>query len=181
MQYKTLIINPDNWAIGQHDIKDVMLWAIRDRPWYHIRTYAIEQDLTFPVQLKTKSWTSVDINDSSIPPGDVSRDAALIFHRMAIFKELYHRLAISQENLGLSNNTTLMVQLHEYLISQGLVRGEAKPDAAVQYENKMRLLQDLNNIQETVITEVLAARTIDEDFKQAKYTMERLFFTNILL
>lgn len=180
MQYKTLIVNPDNWALGQHDIKDVMLWAIRDRPWYHVRTFAIEQDLTFPVQLKTKSWTSVDINDASVPPADVTRDAAVLFHRMNFFKELYHRLSISQENLGLSNNTTLMVQLHEYLISQGLVRGEAKADAAVQYENKMRLLQDLNNIQETVITEVLAARTI-EDFKQAKTTMERLFFTNILL
>jgi hypothetical protein len=66
------------------------------------------------------------------------------------------------------------------LISQGLVRGEAKADAVVHYENKMRLLQDLNNIQETVITEVLASTTI-EDFKRAKTTMERLFFTNILL
>jgi hypothetical protein len=157
-----------------------MLWAIRDRPWYHVRTYSIEQNLTFPVQLKTKSWTSVDINDASVPPADVTRDAALIYHRMNFFKELYHRLSISQENLGLSNNTTLLVQLHEYLISQGIVRGEVREDAALHYENKMRLLQDLNTIQETVITEVLAARTI-EDFKQAKTTMERLFFTNILL
>lgn len=180
MQYKTLIVNSDNWALGQHDIKDVMFWAIRDRPWYHVRTYVIEQDLVFPVQLKTKSWTSVEVNDRATEPADAARDAALIFHRMNFFKELYHRLSISQENLGLSNTTTLLVQLHEYLISQGIVRGEAREDAAVQYENKMRLLQDLNTIQETVITEVLASKTL-EDFKRARTTMERLFFTNILL
>jgi hypothetical protein len=180
MQFKTLIVNPDNWALAQHDIKDVMLWAIRDRPWYHVRTYAIDQELTFPVQLKTNSWTSVDVNTETSAPAEVIRDAGLIFHRMNFFKELYHRLAMSQGNLGLSNTTTLIVQLHEYLISQGLVRGEAKADAVVHYENKMRLLQDLNNIQETVITEVLASTTI-EDFKRAKTTMERLFFTNILL
>lgn len=180
MQYRTLIVNPDNWALAQHDIKDVMLWAIRDRPWYHIRTFVIEQDLTFPVQLKTKSWTSVEVNDKTTAPEDVAADAALIFRRMSFFKELYHRLSMSQENLGLSNTTTLLVQLHEYLISQGIVRGEARMDAAVHYENKMRLLQDLNTIQETVITEALTAKTV-EDFTQAKTTMERLFFTNILL
>jgi hypothetical protein len=180
MQFKTLIVNSENWALGEHEIKDVMLWAIRDRPWYHVRTFHITEELTYPVQLKTNSWTNVSVNNQSVPPGDAARDSALIFHRMNFFKELYHRLEISQENLGLSNTTTLMVQLHEYLVNQGIVRGEASVDAGVQYENKMRLLQDLNRIQETVIAEVLAAKTL-EDFKKARATMDRLFFTNILL
>lgn len=180
MQFRALIVNPDNWVIGEHAIKDVMIWATRDRPWYHIRTYTIKEEFKLPVQLKTNSWTAVEINKDNTCPRDVQIEVTLIGHRIKFLTELHYRLQIAIENLGLADVNTTMVQMYEFLIAQGIVKGDVKEDAEVQFENKMRLLQDLNNIREEVITSLLAAKTAEE-FQATRTLMERLFFTNILL
>lgn len=180
MQWKTLIVDPNNWVLGENPNKDVMIWATQDRPWYHIRTYSIDGTLSVPSQLKTNSWTNVILNTDAIVPESVKTEAMLLNQRMIFFTELSYRLRISAENLGLSDHTTNLVHLHEYLVSLGVIKGEAVADAGIQYENKMRLLQDLNNIKTSVIDAVLSAKNASE-FKQAHNLMERLFFTNILL
>ena len=180
MQFRALIVNPDNWVIGEHAIKDVMIWATRDRPWYHIRTYTIKEEFKLPIQLKTNSWTAVEINKDSTCPRDVQIEVTLIGHRIKFLTELHYRLQIAIENLGLADVNTTMVQMYEFLIAQGIVKGDIKEDAEVQFENKMRLLQDLNNIREEIITSLLAAKTAEE-FQATRTLMERLFFTNILL
>lgn len=180
MQFRTLIVNPDNWIIGEHTNKDVMIWATQDRPWYNLRTYVIKETFELPAQLKTNSWTQVEINIGNTCPQDVLREIKLIEARMKFFAELYYRLQIAQENLGLANTNFTLVQLHEYLVHHGLVKGESNPDASVQYENKLRLLQDLYNIKNQVVEATLQA-TDQEGFAAARTLMERLFFTNILL
>ena len=180
MQFRTLIVNPDNWIIGEHANKDVMIWAIQDRPWYNLRTYTIKEEFSLPAQLKTNSWTQVEINRENTCPQDVLREIKLMEARLKFLAELYYRLQIAQENLGLSNTNFTLVQLHEYLVAQGLVKGESNPDASVQYENKLRLLQDLYNIKNQVVESLLKAQSPD-DFVTTRTLMERLFFTNILL
>lgn len=180
MQFRTLIVNPDNWIIGEHTNKDAMLWAIQDRPWYNLRTYVIKEEFSLPAQLKTNSWTQVEVNRENTCPQDVLREIKLMEARIKFLVELHYRLQIAQDNLGLSNTNFTLVQLHEYLVTQGLVKGEANPDASVQYENKLRLLQDLYNIKNQVVESLLKAQTAD-DFSTTRTLMERLFFTNILL
>jgi hypothetical protein len=180
LQFRTLIVNPDNWIIGEHTNKDAMIWAMSDRPWYNLRTYTIKDEFSLPAQLKTNSWTQVEINRENTCPQDVLREIKLMEARIKFCAELYYRLQIAQENLGLSMTNFTLVQLHEYLVALGIVQGEASPDAMVQYENKLRLLQDLNNIKNQVVASLMQAATI-EDFAQTRALMERLFFTNILL
>jgi len=180
MQWRTLIVNSDNWVIGEHENKDILIWSIKDRPWYNIRTYGLEERVELPFQLKTNSWTNVEINNGAAAPQTVIVEKAIISARINFFSELNYRLTIATETLGLSNANDNLLALHEYLIAHGVIKGQADDDSAIHYENKMRLIQDLNNIKKTVIDAVMAAKTI-EDFKSARTTMERLFFTNILL
>jgi hypothetical protein len=180
MQWRTLIVNSDNWVIGEHENKDILIWSIKDRPWYNLRTYGLEQVVSLPFQLKTNSWTSVEVNSDATVPQSVSIEKMIIGARINFFAELYHRLNIATETLGLANANDNMLALHEYLVATGIIRGQADQDSAIQYENKIRLLQDLNNIKKTVIDTVMVAKSV-EDFKMARTTMERLFFTNILL
>lgn len=180
MQWKTLIVNPDNWVLGENANKDIMIWAIQDRPWYNIRTYGIDTEFKIPSQLKTNSWTNVEINTTAVAPDSVRIEALLIQHRINFFTELSYRLRISAENLGISDANLNVIHLHEYLVSIGIIKGECASDAAIQYENKIRLLQDLNTIKTTVVDAVLNAKNAEE-FKKAHNLMERLFFTNILL
>jgi hypothetical protein len=84
------------------------------------------------------------------------------------------------ENLGISNSNFTIIELHEYLVSQGVIKGTAPVDAGIQYENKMQLMQNLNNIKTQVISAILNAKNA-EDFAAARELMLRLFFTNILL
>jgi hypothetical protein len=157
-----------------------MLWAIQDRPWYTLRTFTIDTPISCPSQLKTNSWTSVDINSLSTAPAEVTIESAIIGHRLKFFAELYYRLEASMENLGISNSNFTIIELHEYLVSQGVVKGTAAVDAGIQYENKMQLMQNLNNIKTQVISKILDAKNA-EDFASARELMLRLFFTNILL
>lgn len=180
MQWRTVILDSNNWVIGEHSIKEIMLWAIQDRPWYNIRTFTLDSSGTAPMQLKTNSWTNVSVNSEAVPSTQVVTEAAIIAHRLKFFSELYYRLQASMENLGIGNSNTTIIDLHEYLISQGVIKGTAPEDAGVKYENKMRLLQDLNNIKLKVIDAVIKAKNA-EDFKSAHELMTRLFFTNILL
>lgn len=180
MQFRTLIVNPDNWIIGEHANKDAMIWSMQDRPWYNLRTYVIKEEFSLPAQLKANSWTQVEINRENTCPADVQREIKLMEARLKFMSELYYRLQVAQENLGLGNTNFTLVQLHEYLVCQGLVKGEANPDASVQYENKLRLLQDLHNIKIQVVDAALQAKDAD-GFAAARTFMERLFFTNILL
>lgn len=180
MQWRTLIVNSDNWVIGEHENKDILIWSIKDRPWYNIRTYGLEQPVNPPFQLKTNSWTNFEINAEATPPQQVIIEKTIIGARINFFAELSHRLNVATETLGLSNANDNLLALHEYLIASGVIKGQADSDAIIQYENKIRLLQDLNNIKKTVIDAVISAKSIDE-FKAARTTMERLFFTNILL
>jgi hypothetical protein len=180
MQFRALIINPDNWAIGEHANRDVMIWAIRDRPWYQIRTYSIQEEFTLPVQLKNNSWNTVELNDNNICPKEVLTEATLFKHRIEFLSEMQYRLQIAVESLGLVDVNTTIVCLYEFLISKGIAQGNHKIDAAIQFENKMRLLQDLSNIREKIITSLLEAQT-PKEFQVTRILMERLFFTNILL
>jgi len=180
MRWRTVILDPDNWALGEHPVKEIMLWSIQDRPWYNLRTYNIEKELRFPNQLKTHSWTSVEVSPVITIPDEVIKESHLMSSRMRFFTELHGRLQVSMENLGIANAQWNLLNLHEYLISLGLIKGKCPADAKIQYENKMRLLQDLNEIKETTIEMVLDAVTPDE-FMAAKVYMERRFLTNILL
>ena len=180
MQWQTVILDSNNWIIGHHPIKEVMLWAMQDRPWYTLRTFTIDTTISCPTQLKTNSWTSVDINSLAIAPAEVKIESVIIGHRLKFFAELYYRLEASMENLGISNSNFTIIEMHEYLVSQGIIKGTAAVDAGIQYENKMQLLQNLNNIKTQVISAILNAKNA-EDFASARELMLRLFFTNILL
>jgi hypothetical protein len=180
MQWQTLIVNSDNWVLGTSQIKDILIWSIQDRPWYNIRTYGLPNTFETPFQLKTNSWTSVDVNSDAKPTREIMIEKTIINARIKFFTELHFRLTNSAETLGLGDANTNMVSLYEYLIASGVLQGTAPSDAKVQYENKMRLLQDLNNIKKAVIDSVMLAKSI-EDFAAARTNMERLFFTNILL
>ena len=180
MAWRTVIISPDNWAIGEGAIKDVMLWAIQDRPWHIVKTYNIEQQLDLPSQLKTNSWTNVEVNGAVTPPKDVQVESILMAHRIRFLTELHFRLQAAVENLGMGNPHVGLLQFHEYLVALGLVKGESSPDAIVQHENRIRALKDLQHIKESVIEKLLEATDV-EGFKSARNHMERMFFTNILL
>ena len=180
MQWRTVILDSNNWVIGEHSIKEVMHWAIQDRPWYNIRTFTLDAPTTYPIQLKTNSWTNVSVNIEAIPPAQVTTESMIIGHRIKFFTELHYRLQASMENLGISNSNFTIIELHEYLVSQGVIKGTAAVDAGVQYENKMQLLQNLNNIKTQVISAIINAENA-EDFAAARELMLRLFFTNILL
>lgn len=180
MQWRTVILDSNNWVIGEHSIKEIMLWAIQDRPWYNIRTFTIDAPIACPMQLKTNSWTSVTVNTTATAPAEVNKESIIIGHRLKFFAELYYRLEASMENLGISNSNFTIIEMHEYLVSQGVIKGTAAIDAGVQYENKMQLLQNLNNIKSQVISAILNAKNA-EDFAAARELMLRLFFTNILL
>ena len=52
MQWRTVILDSNNWIIGEHSIKEVMHWAIQDRPWYTLRTFTIDTPIVCPMQLK---------------------------------------------------------------------------------------------------------------------------------
>lgn len=179
MQYKTLITNPDNWIISENTNKDVMLWAMQDRPWYHLRSYAINEEFSLPAQLKSNTWLQVELNRNNTCPVEVQDEMKLIDARIKFFTELYYRLQIAQESLGLSNTNFNLVHLHEYLVANGIVKGEANPDAVIQYENKLRLLQDLHNIKLQVVDSLLKEKTLD--FSSTRNLMDRLFITNIML
>jgi hypothetical protein len=180
MQWRTLIVNSDNWVIGEHENKEILIWSIKDRPWYNLRTYGLEKMVPLPFQLKTNSWTSVEVNNESIVPQQVAIEKMIISARINFFAELHYRLNIATETLGISNANDNMLSLHEYLVATGVIKGQCDPDSAIQYENKIRLLQDLNNIKKVVIDAVIKAKSV-KDFESARTTMERLFFTNILL
>lgn len=180
MQWRTVILDSNNWVVGEHSIKEVMHWAIQDRPWYNIRTFTLDAPATYPIQLKTNSWTSVSVNAEANPPAQVITESKIIGHRIKFFTELHYRLQASMENLGISNSNFTIIELHEYLVSQGVIKGTAAIDAGLQYENKMQLMQNLNNIKARVISAILDAKNA-EDFAGAHELMTRMFFTNILL
>lgn len=180
MAWRTLIINPNNWAIGESTNKDVLLWAIQDRPWHVVKTYKIDQPFELPIQLKTNSWTNVEVNNGASPPKDVQVEGILMGHRIRFLTELYFRIQANIENLGMGNSHFGLLQMHEYLVALGVINGEASADAVIQHENKIRVLQDLKNIRDSVIEKLLEAKDAD-GFQAARNHMERMFFTNILL
>lgn len=180
MQWRTLIVNSDNWVIGEHENKDILIWSIKDKPWYNIRTYGLTDVASVPFQLKTHGWTQYEVNKNSIPSQQVINDKNIIIARINFFNELHYRLRMSSETLGISDANSNLLLLHEYLVSKNIIIGESHSDSSIHYENKIRLIKDLDNIKNTVIDLVIKSKSI-EDFKSARTTMERLFFTNILL
>jgi hypothetical protein len=180
MQWRTVILDSNNWVIGEHSIREIMLWAIQDRPWYNLRTFTLDAPASYPIQLKTNSWTNVSVNTEATPSQQVITESTIIGHRIKFFSELYYRLEASMENLGINNSNFTIVDLHEYLVSQGVIKGTADVDASIHYENKILLLQNLKNIKTQVISATLNAKNA-EDFASARELMTRLFFTNILL
>jgi hypothetical protein len=180
MQWRTLIVNPENWVLGESPVKDAMLWAISDMPWLHIRTHGGITATQFPFQLKTESWTSVTVNKDAVPFQETVDLTNKIKKRIALLQELYYRLEIAHQNLGLGNANYTIVDFYHYLVSKGLVEGEAPDDSQIVFENKIQTMKHLDQIKRATVTECLACTT-DEDYAQAKKNMERLFFTNILL
>lgn len=179
MNLQTLIITPDNWVLATSQIKDVLLWSIKDRPWHNLRTYNIEETIRPPVQIKSNSWLSVETTVNE-PSTDVKIESLLINARIAILTDLHMRLSLNIENQGLSDVNSTILDFYNYLGSKNIVESEFKEDSRINFENKIRLLQDLYNIRDRVIDTILAAKN-KEDFVAARSEMERLFFTNILL
>jgi hypothetical protein len=180
MQWRTLIVNPENWVVGESNIKDVMLWAITDMPWLHIRTHGGLAETRFPFQLKTSSWTSVSINEDAWIDQDVADLATKLKKRIVLLQELYYRLEIAHQNQGLGNANFNIIDFYNYLVDKKVIAGESPADASITFENKIQVMKHLDSIKRKTIDECLTCNT-DEDFAQAKKNMERLFFTNILL
>lgn len=181
MQWKTVVLDSNNWAIFGLDNKQLLHWAIKDRPWYTLRTFQFNTPPeTYPVQIKSMSWTTAEINSGATPDKGVILGNHLIAARVKLFYELQMRLNASMENMGVADNTETLLQLHGYLVSKGIIEGSAEDDSVITYQNKIALLSNLENIKKTIIDLGLAART-KESFDAARKEMERLFFTNILL
>ncbi len=179
MNLKTIIVTPDNWVLGTSDIKDVLIWSMKDKPWLNLRTYDIENNPRIPYQIKSNSWVKVETTDNPAPT-EVKLEALLINARIAMFTDLHVRLRLNIENQGLSDTNSTILDFFNYLGARGLVESEFSPESRINFENKIRLLQDLYNIRDTAIKIILSAKN-KEDFAAAKTEIERLFFTNILL
>lgn len=179
MNLQTIIITPDNWVLGTSDIKDVLIWSMKDRPWLNLRTYNIKNQLTFPCQIKSNSWVNVEVTDN-LPSPAVRVESMLINARIALFTDLHTRLRLNIENQGLADVNATILDFFNYLGSRGLVESEFTEDSKIHFENKIRLLQDLYNIRNSAIGMILSAKS-KEDFAAARTDIERLFFTNILL
>lgn len=179
MNLQTIIVTPDNWVLAASEIKDALIWSIKDRPWLNIRTYNINNKLTIPCQIKSNSWVNVETT-TNLPPPEVKIEALLINARIALFSDLYIRLKLNIENQGLSDVNSTVLDFFNYLGSKGIVDSEYTDESRINFENKIRLLQDLYNIRDAAIKIILAAKNKD-GFTSARAEMERLFFTNILL
>lgn len=180
MQYKTVILTSDNWAVGTSDNVDILLWSIKDKPWLNLRTFQLDDDTNLPYQLKSNSWTNVEIVKKSQVPDDVQILHKLISTRIALFKELTFRLQNHKQLMGVSDVSTMLVGMFEYLAQKKIVQGSHRDDSDLQWENSIKLLQDLERIKISSIEKILQVRdklTYDE----AKNHMDRMFFTNILL
>lgn len=179
MNLQTIIVTPDNWVLGTCDIKDVLIWSMKDRPWLNLRTYNIKNQLTFPCQIKSNSWVDVEITDN-LPAPAVRIEALMINARIALFTDLHTRLRLNIENQGLSDVNSTVLDFFNYLGAKGLVESEFTEESKINFENKIRLLQDLYNIRDSAIKIILSSKS-KEDFAAARVEIERLFFTNILL
>jgi hypothetical protein len=180
MHYATIILTSDNWAVGSHDNKDILLWAISDKPWLNLRTLQFAEKPTFPCQIKTNSWTNVEVNTSSTPNQDISILTKTMDTRIKLLAELVYRLRSHYEIMGVSDPSSLILKMHEYLVDAGVIHGTAAPDAKIKYLNSIRLMQDLEAIKTSTIEKILAVRDT-ETFQAARHHMDRMFFTNILL
>jgi hypothetical protein len=180
MQWRTIIFDPENWALGENASKDVMLWAIKDMPWLHVRTFGNLNITRFPTQFKSNSWTSVEINEQSKPSNDINELSVKIRKRMAVLQDLNYRLDVAQQNLGISNSNFNILDFYKFLTAKNIIEGTYSSDSIINFENKIQILSHLDLIKQTVIDQVLAVDT-DEGFQEVKTQMERLFFTNILL
>jgi len=180
MQWRTIILDPDNWALGENTSKDVMLWAIKDMPWLHVRTFGNLYITKFPTQIKTNSWTSVEINEDAKAPKEIFDLSVKIRKRIALLHELNYRLIVAQENLGISNANFNILDFYKFLAAKNVIEGKFSSDSVINFENKIQILTHLENIKQEIVEKVL---TIDNDdgFQKLKTEMERLFFTNILL
>lgn len=179
MNLQTLVITPENWAIATSTNKDALLWSIKDRPWLNLRTYNLKEKITIPCQIKSNSWLTIEPT-SNIANKDVELEALLVNARLSVFTDLQLRISLNIENQGLFDVNSTILDFYNYLGSAGVVQSEYKDDSRINFENKIRILQDLYNIRDRVIEVTLAART-KEAFTKAREEMERLFFTNILL
>lgn len=181
MQWRTVILDSDNWAIATSEIKEVLHWCIKDHPWYVIRTFGFESPPdTYPCQLKSLDWKNAEINHFESASGNIRIKSMLMNARIALLTELHYRTQISAENLGIANSTTTIVGLHRYLISMGVLPGDCAEDDSLRFQNRIKLLDDLERIKNTVIESCIKARS-KEQFAQTRELMERLLFTNILL
>lgn len=180
MQWRTIIFDPENWALGENANKNVMLWAIKDMPWLHVRTFGNLNITKFPTQFKANSWTDVEVNEESKPSKEVIDLSIKIRKRMGVLQDLNYRLDIAQQNLGISDSNFNILDFYKYLAAKKLIDGDGDVDSIINFENKMQILSHLDVIKQTVINQVLAV-TDDDGFQEAKVQMERLFFTNILL
>ncbi len=180
MQWRTIIFDPENWALGENASKDVMLWSIKDMPWLHVRTFGNLNITRFPTQFKANSWTNVEVNEDTKPSKEVVDLSVKIRKRMAVLQDLNYRLDVAQQNLGISNSNFNLLDFYKYLSAKNVVDGNHSNDSIINFENKIQILSQLDSIKQTVISQVLAVDN-DEGFQEVKTQMERLFFTNILL
>lgn len=180
MQWRTFIVNPENWVLASSTIKDPMLWAIADMPWLCIRTHEGIDGKEFPFQLKSQSWTKVSLNEQAVASEEVVEISDLLKKRLVLLQELYYRSEIACQNQGIGNANSNLFDFYQYLVSKKILEGTCADDSTLMFENTMQILKHLDGIKKTVIKECLSCRN-DDDFLRARKNMERLFFTNILL
>lgn len=181
MQYRTVIIDSENWALAASEQKVVLHWAIKDRPWLNIRTFGFQTaPERYPVQLSSLNWREAEVNTAATVDNKLALGSLLLTARVKLFTELNMRAQIARENLGIADPHETIVMFHDYLAAQGRVEGEPVADSVISFENRLRALRSLEKVKTQIIEIGLAARS-KEAFDAAREEMERLFFTNILL
>lgn len=181
MQYRTVIIDSDNWALATSEYKAVLHWAIKDRPWLNVRTFGFEvPPERYPVQLSSLNWREAHVNTQAAPDNKLALGSLLLTARVKLFTELSMRIEIARENLGFADPHETLVLFHDYLAAQHKVEGDFEPDSVITFQNRLKTLRSLEQVKARIIDVGLAARS-KEAFDAARQEMERLFFTNILL
>lgn len=174
MLWQTLAIDTtSNTAVAVFDDKQVLQWAIQDRPWYVIKTYSFQEQLpTAPFVLKSNSWKDVALSET-LPDPFYKLESLLITARVRLFVELKQRYDSSLENQGIHSPYQIVCRLYNTML-------KTTNADAILLANDISTIQELEALKQQVINCTLQAKT-QQDFVNARALMERLFFVNILL
>jgi hypothetical protein len=181
MQWTSVILNNDNWALASSEHKDVLLWAIKDKPWLVVRSFGFETAVNkYPCLLKSKNWREADIVSDAESNKLIMMSSVLLGARVKLLTELKLKINAHKENLGINDSDETIIQFYKYLASISIINDSRFKDCQIDFENKIKLLIDLENIKLHIINLCLLADS-KEKFADVRTEMDRLLFTNILL